>query len=173
MPAVALAALSLAGLGCSSEGADGDGATDGGVTGDSTAAQPTQAAPTTAEVRPVALGEPSETYAEARNWLCRPDLADDACDVDLDATLVNADGSVELEPFRPAEDPVADCFYVYPTISGDPGENSDLEPDAAELGIDLEDTSTIRESLSAKAWPGVPAVFEALTGLALEETEEG
>ena len=135
MPAVALAALSLAGLGCSSEGADGDGATDGGVTGDSTAAQPTQAAPTTAEVRPVALGEPSETYAEARNWLCRPDLADDACDVDLDATLVNADGSVELEPFRPAEDPVADCFCVYPTISGDPGENSDLEPDAAELGI--------------------------------------
>ena len=45
--------------------------------------------------------------------------------------------------------------------------------DAAELGIDLEDTSTIPESLSAKAWPGVPAVFEALTGLALEETEEG
>ena len=45
--------------------------------------------------------------------------------------------------------------------------------DAAELGIDLEDETTIPSSLSAKAWPGVPVVFEALTGLALSETEEG
>jgi hypothetical protein len=31
-----------------------------------------------------------------------------------------------VEPFVPADDPPLDCFYVYPTISRDPGSNSDL-----------------------------------------------
>jgi hypothetical protein len=44
--------------------------------------------------------------------------------------------------------------------------------DAAELGIDLQDTSTIPASLSAKAWPGAPAAFEAITRLPLEETRK-
>ncbi len=74
-------------------------------------------------------GYVSQTYADTANWLCHPD-ADDFCDEDLDATVVNADGTVEVEPFQPAEDPPIDCFYVYPTVSVDPGKNSDLLPDA-------------------------------------------
>lgn len=68
----------------------------------------------------------SETYSNSANWLCRPDLSDDACDIDLDATLLKADGSTTVEKFTPAKDPAADCFYVYPTISADKGANSDL-----------------------------------------------
>jgi hypothetical protein len=45
--------------------------------------------------------------------------------------------------------------------------------DAAALGVDLEDTSTIPAELTAKDWPGVPAVLEALTGLTLADTREG
>ena len=73
-------------------------------------------------------GYESAVYSEAVNWLCRPE-ADDVCDEDLDATVVSADGSLELEPFEPAEDAPIDCFYVYPTVSVDPGTNSDLVPD--------------------------------------------
>ena len=51
---------------------------------------------------------------------------------DLDATSVAADGSTEVMPHEVAEDPPIDCFYVYPTISGDPGPNSDLVPAEAE-----------------------------------------
>ena len=50
------------------------------------------------------------------------------CGRDLDATIVNADGSTETEPFVPVVDPAADCFYVYPTVSNDPEANSDLIP---------------------------------------------
>ena len=73
-------------------------------------------------------GYESTVYGDAANWLCRPDT-DDFCDEDLDATVVNADGSVEPEPFEPAEDAPIDCFYVYPTVSVDEGTNSDLAPD--------------------------------------------
>jgi len=73
-------------------------------------------------------GYESPVYADAASWLCRPDT-EDVCDENLDATAVHADGSVEVEPFAPAEDPPIDCFYVYPTVSVDPEANSDLVPD--------------------------------------------
>lgn len=73
-------------------------------------------------------GYASETYADLDTWLCHPDI-DDVCDESLDATIIQADGSVEIEAFEPAKDPSIDCFYVYPTVSVDPGANSDLVPD--------------------------------------------
>ena len=81
----------------------------------------------TSEPAPYA-GYVSTVYAVAANWLCRPDT-DDFCDENLDATIVNADGSTEVEPFELAADPPIDCFYVYPTISIDEEKNSDLVPD--------------------------------------------
>jgi hypothetical protein len=74
-------------------------------------------------------GYHSPTYADAANWLCRPDK-DDVCDHDLDATIVKANGRVSVERWKPARRPKLDCFYVYPTISTDPGGNSDLLPGA-------------------------------------------
>ena len=60
-------------------------------------------------------------YADGANWLCLPGRAGDACDVDLSATEVDADGSTRILPFKKAADPAIDCFYVYPTVSRDPG----------------------------------------------------
>ena len=79
-------------------------------------------------------GYVSTVYADPANWLCRPDT-DDFCDDDLDATIVNADGSTEMEPFALAADPPIDCFYVYPTISIDEEKNSDLVPDPDAEGL--------------------------------------
>ncbi len=89
-----------------------------------------QAAATTTTTEPVALpadyeGYTSAVYGDDANWLCRPD-ADDACSQALDATAVAPDGSMEVMAHEPAEDPGIDCFYVYPTVSRDPGTNSDM-----------------------------------------------
>jgi len=72
-------------------------------------------------------GYQSALYGDPASWLCRPDQ-DDPCDHDLDYTVVKANGRARAKPFRPARDPKFDCFYVYPTISTDPGGNSDLVP---------------------------------------------
>ncbi|MEM1110859.1 MAG: DUF3089 domain-containing protein [Pseudomonadota bacterium] len=73
----------------------------------------------------------SAQYDPATNWMCRPDITGvaNACAADLSATIIFADGSTQLETFTDVEDPEADCFYLYPTISRDPSINSDLEPD--------------------------------------------
>ena len=73
-------------------------------------------------------GHTSAVYADDANWLCKPGIADDVCSRDLDATAVAADGSTEVIEHEAADDPPVDCFYVYPTISRDPGPNSDLVP---------------------------------------------
>jgi hypothetical protein len=84
-----------------------------------------------------ALGAPSpgaNDYADGKTWLCKPGRQD-ACAVDLDATVVKADGSTALDRFKPATDPQIDCFYVYPTVSNDPSPNSDMNPGPEELSV--------------------------------------
>jgi hypothetical protein len=71
-------------------------------------------------------GYESEQYGNDANWLCKPGIARDVCGRDLDATAVFADGTTEVQPHEPADDPAVDCFYVYPTVSSDQGANSDL-----------------------------------------------
>lgn len=67
----------------------------------------------------------SETYANTANWVCRPDL-DDPCDHEMETTLINEDGTVDIEEWEPAGNPPIDCFYLYPTISTDRTGNSDF-----------------------------------------------
>jgi hypothetical protein len=74
-------------------------------------------------------GYVSSVYADPAHWLCRPD-SDDVCDHDLDATVVEANGHTRIERWKPARRPKLDCFYLYPTISTDPGGNSDFVPGA-------------------------------------------
>lgn len=62
-------------------------------------------------------------YAAAANWLCRPD-ASGPCDTDLSLTDISAGGALEMPP-PPAMPAKVDCFYVYPTVSRQPGGNSD------------------------------------------------
>lgn len=71
-------------------------------------------------------GYSSEVYDDGAAWICRPDLDDDVCR-DLDVTELAPDGARTVQEREPAADPPVDCFYVYPTVSSDPGVNSDRE----------------------------------------------
>lgn len=68
-------------------------------------------------------------------WLCRPGVSPDPCRGDLDATAVSATGSLSSVPASPESGSRFDCFYVYPTISGERGPNSDLAIQDGETGI--------------------------------------
>ena len=83
---------------------------------------------------PAAAQTSKNDYADAKNWLCRPGQQD-ACAVDLTATVVAANGTLTREEFKANPNPPIDCFYVYPTVSTDPSPNSDMMPGAEEKRI--------------------------------------
>jgi hypothetical protein len=66
-------------------------------------------------------------------WLCKPGLANNPCEGNLDATPFDSAGKAGYEKASPAADPRIDCFYVYPTVSRQKTVNADLT-------IDLEET---------------------------------
>jgi hypothetical protein len=68
-------------------------------------------------------------------WLCMPGAPNNPCEQDLTATVVNADGTTEIEPASVAQDPPIDCFYVYPTVSGQTTLNANLNIDPEEKAI--------------------------------------
>jgi hypothetical protein len=73
-------------------------------------------------------------YARDDTWLCRPSR-NDICASDLSMTRIDPDGSshaVRAPQARPSD---IDCFYIYPTASLDPGNNSDLIPGDGEKGL--------------------------------------
>lgn len=74
---------------------------------------------------------PANDYGEVENWLCLPG-GKDACAVDQTTTVIAADGTMTVEPFRPDPNPSIDCFYLYPTASEDPTGNSDMVPGVGE-----------------------------------------
>ena len=65
-------------------------------------------------------------YADEANWLCLPGRTD-AC-ASPDTVELRPDGYGAPVVTRAAANPPADCFYLYPTVSRDPGFNSDLSP---------------------------------------------
>jgi hypothetical protein len=71
---------------------------------------------------------PKNDYADPASWLCRPGRPADACGrSNQDATVLQADGSTRLERFRADPNAPIDCFYVYPTVSVDPGGNASMK----------------------------------------------
>ena len=66
-------------------------------------------------------------YAMPADWACRPG-AETACTTGLDAIIVSSDGQRLPQAFVAARDPAIDCFYVYPTVSLEPSNYSDLAP---------------------------------------------
>ena len=78
-------------------------------------------APTLAAAQPSAPPD----YAKPSNWLCLPGRAD-VCSTPLPTTALNPNGYGRVGRSSVAADPPVDCFYVYPTVSSDPGLNSDL-----------------------------------------------
>jgi hypothetical protein len=73
-------------------------------------------------------------YSDPASWLCLPGH-DDACTLDLTATVVAADGSLTAEAWSAAEDAPIDCFYVYPTVSRDQTPDSDMMAGPGENGV--------------------------------------
>ena len=70
-------------------------------------------------------------YADKASWLCWPGRTD-ACSGDNTATVVKADGSLAKEAWKADPKAPIDCFYVYPTVSNDPGVISDMIPNDEE-----------------------------------------
>lgn len=80
-----------------------------------------------------AVSAPNE-YARGDAWLCRPGRVD-VCAGDLDETVVTPDARTRRRAAsaeRPAD---VDCFYVYPTVSLDPGPNADMAAGREEEGM--------------------------------------
>jgi hypothetical protein len=82
---------------------------------------------------PVDTTKPND-YSDPKSWLCRPG-AHDACDIDETTTVVAADGKLTTETWKADPNAPIDCFYVYPTVSTDPGDYSDMIPDPAEINV--------------------------------------
>ncbi len=78
---------------------------------------------------------PKNDYGKPEAWLCWPGKAGDACAIDLTTTVIAADGSSKVETFKADPKAKIDCFYVYPTVSNDPGVVSDMTANAEELNV--------------------------------------
>lgn len=85
------------------------------------------AAPLPAAARTSAVPD----YSKPASWLCLPGRAD-ICSAPLPTVALNPNGYGSVGRSTVAADPPIDCFYVYPTVSNDPGMNSDMVPDGAE-----------------------------------------
>ncbi|MDO8680750.1 MAG: DUF3089 domain-containing protein [Acidobacteriota bacterium] len=94
----------------------------------------TAQAPAAAQPAATEAVKPND-YGDGKNWLCRPGRKGDACDIDLTTTVVAADGTLTRETFAANPKAPIDCFYVYPTISTDPTDNSDMTADPAEVNV--------------------------------------
>ena len=72
-------------------------------------------------------------------WLCKPGIADNPCTPSLATTRMANDGTTQLGQYTPKTDkhPKIDCFYIYPTVSDDKSDNSDLSIDPEERSIAL------------------------------------
>lgn len=92
---------------------------------------PTLATTASTPVATLPAGIEPVDYTEPANWLCRPGKTNTPCTEDLDSTATAGDAA-KVQPFVAAANPPIDCFYVYPTASSDPGDNSDLVTGAGE-----------------------------------------
>ena len=83
---------------------------------------------------PAPAAQTPNDYSLDASWLCRPGKQD-ACAVDLNTTIVKADGSFTREAWKGDANAPIDCFYVYPTVSTDATPLSDMTADPAELNV--------------------------------------
>ena len=73
-------------------------------------------------------------YAQPANWLCLPGR-DDACGKPLPTAALNPNGYGSVGQSKPARNAAVDCFYVYPTVSLDQADNSDLSAGPEERSV--------------------------------------
>jgi hypothetical protein len=79
---------------------------------------------------PASSGPPTtQAPTSHTTWLCRPGLADNPCLSSETTTVVAANGSTSTQAAASSGTPPIDCFYVYPTVSGQATINANLNID--------------------------------------------
>lgn len=96
-------------------------------------------------------------------WLCRPGERSNPCLADLTTTVVDASGALKVERAAPATDPPVDCFYVYPTISGQPTINANRQ-----VGFREREVATAQVSRFSRTCRIYAPVYRQITLAALE-----
>jgi hypothetical protein len=105
--------------------------------------------PVGATVRP--LHAASDHVASDTVWLCRPGRTPDPCAWNRAATAVAGSGATRAVPSRTSPNARRfDCFYVYPTVSTEPGTNADLDIQPAERAAAIVQAS--RFSQQCRVW---------------------
>jgi Protein of unknown function (DUF3089) len=97
-------------------------------------------------------------------WLCRPGAAKNPCAVGLTATSVKATGARSTQPATDSTDLPFDCFYIYPTVSTEPGLNADLKVQPAEVDVAVEQAA--RFSQVCRVWA---PMYRQVTTAGLEQ----
>lgn len=98
-------------------------------------------------------------------WLCRPGLANDPCESDLTATVVQADGTEKV--VRPKMTKRAiDCFYVYPSVSAQTTVNANLNVDPELIEVAKVQASRFSQTcrVFAPVYPQLTVVATGSTG---------
>ncbi len=87
----------------------------------------------------VALALAGSASAASRPvWLCKPGLAHDPCTPGLSTTVYSPTLVKQgVQTPKAVKHPPIDCFYVYPTVSGQPTGNANLHIDPEERSIAL------------------------------------
>ena len=83
-------------------------------------------------------------------WLCRPGQVDDPCAFSLQSTAVPAEGARTTQNGPAATSSKFDCFYVYPTVSTQQTDNSNLTVQRAEVAAAIAQAS--RFSQVCRVW---------------------
>jgi Protein of unknown function (DUF3089) len=87
---------------------------------------------------PTAFAAKHKRVKDTTTWLCKPGIPDNPCEPGFDTTLFSPSGQATgTETVKPDRKRKIDCFYVYPTVSDDKSENSDLSIDPEERSIAL------------------------------------
>ena len=93
------------------------------------------AAPGSAASASTASTAPGTLVPDDTVWLCKPGLANNPCEGNLDATPFDSAGKAGYEKASPAANPPIDCFYVYPTVSRQKTINANLTIDEEERSV--------------------------------------
>jgi len=102
-------------------------------------------------VVPAPIGAAAKAAApSATVWLCRPGKANDPCTAGLRTTAVAANGSTTDMPATPNPSSKFDCFFVYPTVSGQLTDNANLKVEPAEIGVAIAEAA--RFSQVCQVW---------------------
>ena len=92
----------------------------------------------------------SQPDASGIVWLCRPGASPAPCVKNLDVTSVPASGARSVQDLSAVASSKFDCFYVYPTVSTQPTDNSTLAIQPAETAAAVAQASPF--SQVCKVW---------------------